>query len=67
MFKLIILFEVAHHCKRLKILRVQRCPPLNYTDLELLSTSCTDLECLNLDTTGLYEVDIFFNILYLDD
>jgi len=47
-----LLHTVAHHCKRLKILRVQRCPPLNYTDLELLSTSCTDLECLNLDTTG---------------
>jgi len=47
-----LLHTVAQSCKKMKILRVQRCPPLNYTDLELLSTNCTEIECLNLDSTG---------------
>jgi len=44
--------SVAYSCHKIKTLRVQSCPSLNYSDLKLLSENCHQIESLNLSSTG---------------
>jgi len=47
-----ILKSVANSCHKIKILTIQKCSPLNYSDLQLLSDNCHQIQSLNLSETG---------------